>query len=53
VHPDGTVAVNPGDSASLREGDKVIVIGHAGDLLELRRRYEPKREMSYRGARIS
>jgi voltage-gated potassium channel len=52
VHPDGEVDVNPGDEVLLREGDKVIVMGHSGDLPELRRRYELSREVYYRGARV-
>ncbi|MHA7836971.1 MAG: potassium channel family protein [bacterium] len=49
---DGSVAVNPGDEEELRTGDTVIVVGHADDLPELRRRYELEREVYYRGARI-
>lgn len=33
----GTVQVNPSDEEVLREGDTVIVLGHAGDLPALRR----------------
>lgn len=52
VHPGGEVDVNPEDSVLLREGDKVIVMGHSDDLPELRRRYELSREVFYRGARV-
>lgn len=48
---DGSVSVNPGDDEILREGDTVIVIAHANDLPELRRRYELERATYYRGAR--
>lgn len=44
---------SPSDSLRLREGDKVIVLGHSNDLPELRRRYELKTEVFYRGARVS
>lgn len=50
---DGSVEVNPDESALLREGDTVVVIGHADDLPELRRRYETRREVMYRGARVT
>lgn len=53
VHADGRVTANPDESAALCAGDKVIVIGHADDLPELRRRYELAREVYYRGARVS
>ena len=49
---DGSVDVNPDESALLAEGDTVVVIGHADDLPELRRRYEMRREVMYRGARV-
>jgi voltage-gated potassium channel len=49
---DGTVQVNPADDEKLIGGDTVIVVGHADDLPELRRRYELEREVYYRGARI-
>ncbi len=52
VHPDGEVDVNPADDVLLRVGDKVIVMGHPGDLPELRRRYELSREVHYRGAQV-
>ena len=48
---DSSVIVNPGDDEILREGDTVIVLGHANDLPELRRRYELERTTYYRGAR--
>jgi voltage-gated potassium channel len=50
---DGAVEVNPGDDERLRGGDTVIVLGHANDLPELRRRYELERQVFYRGARGS
>lgn len=53
VRASGQVEVNPEEEARLGEGDKVIVIGHADDLPELRRRYEFTREVMYRGARVS
>ena len=46
---DSSVIVNPGDDEILREGDTVIVLGHANDLPELRRRYELERTTYYRG----
>lgn len=49
---DDQVLVNPGDDETLRSGDTVIVVGHADDLPELRRRYELERQVFYRGARI-
>lgn len=49
---DGNVLVNPADDECLAEGDTVIVLGHAGDLPELRRRYELERQVTYRGARV-
>jgi voltage-gated potassium channel len=49
---DGRVEINPGDEQKLHEGDTVIVLGHAHDLPELRRRYELEREVYYRGARV-
>ncbi|MFO0687288.1 MAG: potassium channel protein [Myxococcota bacterium] len=48
---DGSVVVNPDDGLTLASGDTVIVLGHANDLPELRRRYELERPMYYRGAR--
>ena len=48
---DSSVIVNPGDDEILREGETVIVLGHANDLSELRRRYELERTTYYRGAR--
>jgi voltage-gated potassium channel len=50
---DGSVRANPGDDELLRSGDTVIVVGHANDLPELRRRYELERQRLYRGARVS
>lgn len=50
---DGTVTVDPDDDTTLFDGDTVIVVGHSNDLPELRRRYELKREVYYRGARLS
>lgn len=52
-HAAGGVTVNPGDDVALRDGDTVIVLGHANDLPELRRRYALEREVYYRGARVS
>jgi voltage-gated potassium channel len=52
VRPSGEVLVNPDASVRLAAGDKVIVMGHANDLPELRRRYELAREVMYRGARV-
>lgn len=48
----GEVRVNPDDDEPLRGGDTVVVLGHANDLPELRRRYELEREVFYRGARV-
>jgi len=50
---DGSVTANPGDAELLGTGDTVIVLGHANDLPELRRRYELERQTYYRGARGS
>ncbi|MEM9173901.1 MAG: potassium channel protein [Myxococcota bacterium] len=49
---DGTVDVNPDEATLLVEGDTVVVVGHADDLPELRRRYETRRDVMYRGARV-
>jgi len=49
---DGAVTVNPEDGSILRDGDTVIVLGHANDLPALRRQYELEREVYYRGARV-
>lgn len=49
---DGGVQANPGDDETLSSGDTVIVVGHANDLPELRRRYELERQIYYRGARV-
>jgi voltage-gated potassium channel len=49
---DGSVQVNPDDGETLRDGDTVIVVGHANDLPALRKRYELEREVYYRGARM-
>ncbi len=49
---DGDVRVNPDDGEILRDGDTVIVLGHANDLPALRRRYELERQIYYRGARM-
>jgi voltage-gated potassium channel len=49
----GTITVDPEDDTLLYDGDTVIVVGHGGDLPALRQRYELKREVYYRGARIS
>jgi len=51
-HADGSVDVNPAESALLGEGDTVVVVGHADDLPELRRRYETRRDVMYRGVRV-
>lgn len=51
-HADGSVDVNPDESALLVEGDTVVVVGHADDLPELRRRYETRRDVMYRGVRV-
>ncbi|MGH0034023.1 MAG: potassium channel family protein [Myxococcota bacterium] len=48
----GRVLVNPDDGETLREGDTVIVLGHANDLPALRKRYELERPIYYRGARL-
>lgn len=50
---DGDVLVNPSDDEEPRQGDTVIVLGHANDLPNLRRRYELARPVYYRGARVS
>jgi voltage-gated potassium channel len=50
---DGTVTVDPDDDEVLRDGDTVIVVGHTNDLPELRRRYELRQEVFYRGARMA
>ncbi len=52
-HANGLLEANPSGDTPLAEGDTVIVLGHGNDLPELRRRYELKRELSYRGARLS
>jgi len=49
---DGQVQVNPDDDEILRNGDTLIVLGHANDLPALRRRYEFQREIMYRGAQF-
>lgn len=49
---DGSVEVNPEESVLLVEGDTVVVVGHADDLPELRRRYETRRDVMYRGVRV-
>jgi voltage-gated potassium channel len=53
VRATGEVSINPDEEMRLGEGDKVIVMGHADDLPELRRRYAFTREVMYRGARIT
>ena len=53
VRATGEVAVNPDEETRLGQGDKVVVMGHADDLPELRRRYEFTREVMYRGARVA
>lgn len=52
VRADGRVEVNPEEEETLSPGDKVIVLGHAEDLPELRRRYALAREVIYRGVRV-
>ena len=51
-HSNGLLEANPTGDTLLAEGDTVIVLGHDDDLPELRRRYELKRELTYRGARV-
>jgi len=47
----GQLEVNPAGERELAAGETVIVVGHADDLPQLRRRYELERELIYRGVR--
>lgn len=49
---DGQVTVDPEPSQQLGDGDAVIVLGHAGDLPQLAKRYTTKKEVYYRGAKM-
>ncbi|MEM1305198.1 MAG: TrkA C-terminal domain-containing protein, partial [Planctomycetota bacterium] len=48
----GDVIVDPPGDCPLSAGDAVIVLGHAGELPQLARRYSAEKEIVYRGAKL-
>ncbi|MGF1477994.1 MAG: potassium channel family protein [Cyanophyceae cyanobacterium] len=50
---DGTLVKNPQPGVVLEAGDRVIVLGHQGDLPRIAKANELKSKMRYRGSRMS
>lgn len=49
-HPDGSTVLNPAGEEKLAAGDVVIVLGRGGDIPQLVKKFEAKREkITYRG----
>ncbi len=48
----GQIVVDPPGDCPLAGGDAVIVLGHAGELPQLARRYSSTKEILYRGAKM-
>ncbi|MEM9186677.1 MAG: potassium channel protein [Planctomycetota bacterium] len=48
----GEIVIDPPADCPLAAGDAVIVLGHAGDLPKLAKRYEGAKEITYRGAKL-
>ena len=51
-HADGEIVVDPPAERKLAGGDTVILLGHAGELPELTRRYVVSQEIMYRGSKM-
>lgn len=49
---DGTMLLDPPGDCPLAGGDAVIVLGHAGELPKLEKRYAAAKEILYRGAKM-
>lgn len=49
---DGELIVHPGHNLFLAKGDKLLLMGHQGDMPNFARQDALKREMRYRGARM-
>jgi len=50
---EGETIVHPGQDLFLHEGDTLIVMGHRGDIPQFARHHALKRQMQYRGAKLS
>ncbi|MEO1497134.1 MAG: potassium channel protein [Planctomycetota bacterium] len=50
--PEGEVLIDPPGECVLGGGDAVIIVGHAGELPQLARRYAATTEITYRGAKM-
>lgn len=48
----GEIALDPPEDWPLRQGDTVIVLGHADELPQLARRYAVEQEIIYRGSKM-
>lgn len=50
---EGETIIHPGQDLFLHEGDTLIVLGHRGDIPQFAKHYALKRQMQYRGAKLS
>ncbi|MEM8946974.1 MAG: potassium channel protein [Planctomycetota bacterium] len=51
-HANGEIVVDPPSDCGLVGGDTVILLGHAGELPQLARRYAATEEIMYRGSKL-
>ncbi len=49
---DGEIVLDPPGDCPLAGGDAIIVLGHAGELPQLEKRYSVSKEITYRGATL-
>ena len=52
-HADGSIEMHPALNTKLSGGDTIILVGHEDDIPRLTERYVLKRELTYRGVKIT